>query len=184
MEVMTSSPAQAVVTKNCCTATCGAMFQEGHGHVRDLATLYKEKRGSSKVESKRPLTSDEVLSSEVCAWCANDLRKQGLRVFPASSTIRMMETWRAKNIRLEAEQREFIEKRNLELARQKGDNGPVAKVFAEVGPRKERAKKGRPYVGSPKPKFNPAAPKKYGEYRPAPKPAKKEKNKGKEKNKK
>lgn len=152
---------------------CTNAFVPSYGFVPDLTTLYEQMRGAA-IDRNYPLTSAEILESELCYSCSHshDFAQHGIRVFPTKATLALMTVWASDNAyQLAAERqarhrREAIEKSiSIGFALRRPDKGLVNKTLAQTPLRKERHKKGRRYVGGPKLPRNPDAPKNYGEYR-------------------
>ncbi len=191
-QVMTATTIPA--TGTVCHARCGTTFLLGKGRVPEVEVMYNEVR-RTRVEKRLPLNRLEILSMEFCDSCARDrlFEKFGIKMFPTSEALLLMERWaqsNAWNMTERREQRagwERVERvRSLEAALYRPDNrGIVNKVFSEATPRVEKANpKHRVHKHSSKPSRNPDAPKKYGDSRivasaPAPKKRSKKNKKGK-----
>lgn len=141
------------------------MFEPGTGYVPPVDILYEQVR-DTLVTKDLPLTRIEVLSMERCQSCAKDAkhRKYGthaIRMHPTGNTLKLMAAWESQNAaEREQQERERLHQRNAQ------DKGFIRETFSRLMPesRKERrSKKGRRYVGSVKPTWDPNAPKKYGD---------------------
>lgn len=158
------------------------MFEPGTGCVPDLVTSYEQAR-QTEVDPRRPLNRHELLALEMCPACAKDPRfkEYGIRTFPTRFTLALMDKWEAAN----AAHQVIAEQRKLHVALI-ADKGFVRQTFSTLMPEghKQKApKKGRRFVGTPKPKRDPNAPKVYGECTTIKKAPKKEKEKDKNKKK-
>lgn len=134
------------------------LFGPGTGFVPGLVTLYQKVRGTD-VDKRVPLTRTEVLQNEHCKSCRHDAhKKNGTMMYPTANTLALMERWMAENVARAQED----ENRRLRERNAKGSS-LVVRTLAE-GQKQKAPKKGRRYVGSPKPKRDPNAPKNYGTY--------------------
>ena len=132
---------------------CGTEIELNNAFVRDLQVICKSVRGKDKYDNTDPITLDELSEQAHCARCVP---------YPCFTLVlavrQMSEDARANERRAEGMrmQKEFDER---EVLRRR-------KVMVLVD--KPRPKKGRKFIEDTKPKWDPNAPKRFGdEHRPA-----------------
>lgn len=95
---------------------CNGIVRPGNGFVRPLHILYPCLGHGKKVDSRFPLTENELLSEEVCGSSAD--KKLYGKLYATAQTMELMKRWKA-----EAEERRAERLQQQEQARQEYEQG-------------------------------------------------------------